>query len=578
MSWRQRILIALAGVTVLVGGGLFYIAGKVDVLISENGASGAFLAARHAARNHDAEAASVYYDRALMARPENTQLLQSALQAHLLAGRIIEAEATAQRLIAQTPKHQQARILLAISAFKKADMAMARTHLDALENGPFAKLLEPNIRVWLAHQTGDGDGEADALRDLMRGGPFTHVSLMQAAHIYELNGDNDAAMEAYAQALRAGGVRYLSFVLTYGGFLERQLEWDRAEKLYTYFQSRNLDNALIDEAMTRIERQTPARLTTRPQQGLAEAFASIGESMAAENRDQLALGYYRMSLFLNHDDNVTGFYMAGLLSELQRYVEAAEQYGAIDGGSVLYRDAQIQRAQMLFMAGADAAAIAVLSARVKEMPEDKDIHVSLGDLYRSASRFAEAEAAYDTAIALTPDARDRDWFLFFARGMMRERLGNWDAAETDLQRARKMSGDAPSVLNYLGYSWIDQGIHLDEGLKIIQQAVKKEPDNGAYVDSLGWAYYRLGDYKAALPLLERASQLEPTDPVVTDHLGDALWRLDRKLEARYQWRKALAFEPTEKDRADIEAKLLTGLGAPEKKKPKAHMPRGGTAI
>ena len=173
----------MAGFTVLVGGSAFYIAGKVEVLINENGASGAFLAARHAARNHDAEAASMYYDRALMARPENTQLLQSALQAHLLAGRIGEAEATAQNLIAQNPKHQQARILLAISAFKKANMDAALSHLDALENGPFAKLLEPNIRVWLAHQNGDTDGEADALRDLMRGGPFTHVSLMQAAHM-----------------------------------------------------------------------------------------------------------------------------------------------------------------------------------------------------------------------------------------------------------------------------------------------------------------------------------------------------------------------------------------------------------
>ena len=578
MSWRQRILIALAGLTVLVGGGFFYVAGKVDILITENGASGAFLAARHAARNNDAEAASIYYDRALLARPENTRLLQAALQAHLLAGRVGEAEATAQKLIAQTPNHQQARILLAISAFKKNDAATAYDHLDALENGPFAKLLEPNIRVWLAHQTGDAAGEKNALRDLMRGGPFTHVSLMQAAHIYELNGDHDAAMEAYRQALRSGGVRFLSFVLAYGGFLERQLEWEKAGKLYTYFQDRNIDNALIGEAMARIEKQTPRRLTSRPQRGLAEAFAAIGESMASENRDQLALGYYRMSLFLSEDNDAIGFYMAGLLSDLKRYVEAAEQYGAISSGSALFRDAQIQRAQMLYMAGADEAAIAVLSARVKEMPDDRDIHTSLGDLYRSTSRFAEAEAAYDAAIALTPEARDRDWFLFFARGMMRERLGNWDAAETDLQRARKMSGNAPSVLNYLGYSWIDQGIHLDEGLKIIQQAVKKEPDNGAYVDSLGWAYYRLGDYKMALPLLERASRLEPTDPVVTDHLGDVLWRLDRKLEARYQWRKALAFDPTEKDRAKIEAKLLSGLGAPEKKKPKAHMPRGGTAI
>jgi tetratricopeptide (TPR) repeat protein len=151
-------------------------------------------------------------------------------------------------------------------------------------------------------------------------------------------------------------------------------------------------------------------------------------------------------------------------------------------------------------------------------------------------------------------------------------------AEIDLQRARELSDDEPNVLNYLGYSWIDQGIHLDEGLRIIRMAVKKEPKNGAFVDSLGWAYYKLGDYDNALKFLEVASRLEATDPVITDHLGDALWRAGREVEARYQWRKALAFEPIDKDRDAIEKKLLTGLGPPEKKNPKAHMPRGGTAI
>jgi tetratricopeptide (TPR) repeat protein len=578
MSWRQRILIALAGLTLLVGGSVFYMAGKVDELIAQNGASGAFLAARHAARNHDSDAASAYYDRALVARPKSLPLLQAGLQAHLLAGRIDEAARAATALIGQNPKHQQARILLAIRAFKRADEDTALSHLDALDNGPFAKLLEPNIRIWLARQNDDRDAEAAALTQLMRGGPFTHVSLMQAAHVHELNGDNASAHDAYRQALRSGGARYLQFVLAYGGFLERLQDWEKAEQLYTYFQDRNLDNALISEAFARIDKQTPARLTKRPVAALAEAFASIGESMAAENRSELALGYYRMSLFLTGGDDATVFHLAALLADLERHIEAAEQYGLIDDGSVLYRDAQIQRAQMLYLAGADAAAIAVLHARAEDMPDDRDIHISLGDLYRSNARFEEAEAAYDRAIALTDKVRDRDWFLFFARGMMRERLGNWDAAELDLQRARKMSGDAPNVLNYLGYSWIDQGIYLDEGLKIIQKAVKKEPDNGAYVDSLGWAYYRLGNYKLALPLLERASRLEPTDPVVTDHLGDVMWRLGRELEARYQWRKALAFEPTEKDRAKIEEKLLVGLGPPEKKNPKAHMPRGGTAI
>ena len=134
-------------------------------------------------------------------------------------------------------------------------------------------------------------------------------------------------------------------------------------------------------------------------------------------------------------------------------------------------------------------------------------------------------------------------------------------AEVDLQKARQLSGDEPHVLNYLGYSWVDQGIYLKEGLAIIELAVRKEPSNGFFVDSLGWAYYRLGEHEKALGYLEHASRLEPTDPVITEHLGDVLWRLGREVEARYQWRKALAFNPIEEDRVKIESKLVTGLEA-----------------
>jgi len=311
---------------------------------------------------------------------------------------------------------------------------------------------------------------------------------------------------------------------------------------------------------------------------MAMALAAIGEAMEAEERFDLALGYYRLADHLDDRNELIGFSLGIMLSERGRLMEAADAFARLPETALLYRDAQIQRAQALFEADAGEAAIAVLAKQLKTAPDDRDILISLGDLYRADKRFAEAEEMYDRAVGLIEKDSPRDWHLYFVRGMMRERLDNWDLAESDLQRARKLSGDEPHVLNYLGYSWIDQGLYLEEGLKIIREAVKKQPKNGAFVDSLGWAHYRLGNYKKALDALERASLLEPTDPVITDHLGDALWRNGREVEARYQWRKALAFDPADEDRAKIENKLLSGLGAPEPEKPEARMPRGGTAI
>ena len=90
-------------------------------------------------------------------------------------------------------------------------------------------------------------------------------------------------------------------------------------------------------------------------------------------------------------------------------------------------------------------------------------------------------------------------------------------------------------MNYLGYSWVDMNMNLDEALDMIRKAVDLRPSDGYIVDSLGWAYYRLGRFDEAVRELERAVSLKPDDPVLNDHLGDAYWRAGRKLEATFQW-------------------------------------------
>lgn len=578
MTKRHYLLIGLAAICVIVAIGVVQISQKVEEIIADQGAAGAYLAARQAVLLNDSDAAGDYWERALAARPEDDELLQSAMQAQVLAGDFNAALALARRLISVTPQNQQAHILLSVAAFKRAQFDVALEHVDAIGGGPLGSVLAPNMELWIALARDDEERGAAAVKKLTRASLFAGVPLVQAARALEINGNSKAAATHYAEAVRAGAARYLYFVLSYGAFLERQNEAERAAKLYEFYHGTHLEHAHVSAAQARLGSGEKPPIEADPMAAMAEAFAAIAEAMQNESRFDLALGYLRLAQHLDGDNELIAFSVAQLLGARDRFVDAAEQFATIDKDGLLYRNAQIQRAQMLFEAGAAEAAIAVLNQQLRLHPNDRDLLVSLGDLYRSELRFAEAENSYDAAVALIEKERPRDWHLYFVRGMMRERLGDWDMAEIDLQRARKLSNDEPHVLNYLGYSWIDKGMYLDEGLKIIKQAVKKQPKNGSFVDSLGWAHYRLGNYATALKVLERASQLEPTDPVITDHLGDALWRMKREVEARYQWRKALAFEPTDEDRVKIERKLLTGLGAPEKKKPEAHMPRGGTAI
>ncbi|MCH9764754.1 MAG: peptidoglycan-binding protein, partial [Alphaproteobacteria bacterium] len=187
---------------------------------------------------------------------------------------------------------------------------------------------------------------------------------------------------------------------------------------------------------------------------------------------------------------------------------------------------------------------------------------AIGNILRARKMYAEAIGYYDRAIALLPKPRSQDWVYFYARGTCHEREKNWPLAEADLKKAMSLVPDQPLVLNYLGYSWIDQGINLKAGLKLIERAVALKPDDGYIVDSLGWAHFKLGNIKQAVLFLERAVELRPDDPILNDHLGDALWRAGRQREARFQWEQALTLRPEPEEAEKIRAKIRTGLLVP----------------
>ena len=152
-----------------------------------------------------------------------------------------------------------------------------------------------------------------------------------------------------------------------------------------------------------------------------------------------------------------------------------------------------------------------------------------------------------------------DWTIYYFRGISYERAKQWDKAEADLLKALELEPEQPLVLNYLGYSWIDQNLHLQEGLDMVRRAVAQRPEDGYIVDSLGWAYYRLGRFEDAVEELEKAVLLRPADPTINDHLGDAYWQVGRRLEARFQWSHALDLDPDEELETKVRVKLATGL-------------------
>ena len=204
-------------------------------------------------------------------------------------------------------------------------------------------------------------------------------------------------------------------------------------------------------------------------------------------------------------------------------------------------------------------ALALLREQAASMAGQPQPLIRMGDVLRNARRFAEAAAAYGEAAARIPSLTVRDWPLLYARGIARERSGDFPGAEGDFLRALELAPDQPYVLNYLGYSWADQGLNLERARAMLARAVELRPQDGNIADSLGWALFRLGDLPGAIEWLEKAVELEVRNSTINDHLGDAYWVAGREREAEFQWRRALTMELEPGEGPRIELKLQNGL-------------------
>ena len=285
----------------------------------------------------------------------------------------------------------------------------------------------------------------------------------------------------------------------------------------------------------------------------------LGSAGSRQGDELPALIYLRLSLYLRPGDDLTAVTLANLFDQMKQGQEAIDAFESVPAASPLRNDADIQIALELESIGKSDEAIQRLQDIVAARPHDVDALSSLAGLQRSAKKYSEAAATYDRAIAAVGIPQRDNWTLFYFRGICFERDKQWPKAEADFKKALELYPDQPLVLNYLGYSWVDQGMNLDEAFKMLRRAVELRPNDGYVVDSLGWAHFKLGQFPEAAQTLERAISLKPADPVLNDHLGDAYWRVNRRTEAHFQWNHARDMGPEPEDLPAILKKIEVGL-------------------
>lgn len=546
---------------------------------SKKSLTGDYLAGRLAARVNAVDDAAEAYGNAVRKAPQNYNVVREAFFYHLAAGEIEDARPYARALAVPGAENSNdlARLTLAASAVRQGNLKSARSTLSGEFNEPFSKSVSYLINVWLEADINNPVSAIEKLdsagTEVFKGFNSTHKALLA-----DRADDQALARENYQISLfqLAGPVgRY-----AYGTFLERADSDTQAREFYNALKREpGPARRAAELGLARLDAGKPSQAykNVSAREGAAIALYSYGalilEQIASE-RDRMAkkgfnigtpqynlpLALGQLALYLDPNLVDARRMVSTTLIIYENYDAAIELLNGVPEESPYFEQSRMDMASALSRQNKNAEAISNLKRAIKRHPDAIEARLTLGTLLSIEGENREAVSVITQAIDRLGETPEMDiWRFYISRAESLINLERWQEAEADLQKAYEIAPEQPTVLNYLGYSWAERGINLDQAFELIGKAIALNPESGAIIDSLGWAHYQLGNYGEAVGHLEKAAQLVPADPTITDHLGDVYWRLDRTTEAKFQWRRVLELEPEDDIAAAASKKLEKGL-------------------
>lgn len=281
--------------------------------------------------------------------------------------------------------------------------------------------------------------------------------------------------------------------------------------------------------------------------------AEIGRLYLEQNRFDDAIREFSLILASKPDNNTVRFYLAMTWEEKGDIRKALDEFLKISPKSDEYLAALHQIARIHIKLGTVDEGIEIIRKSMQDAKEKKELYTLLSLLY-------EEKMDYATAISMLEEIRKlepKNIEALFNIGTLYEKKGETEKALVVMEDVLKIEPDYPNALNFVGYSWAEKGIKLDEAETMIRKALLKKPDDGAIIDSLGWVYYKKGNYQLALTALLEASQLLPDDPTIAEHIGDAYTALKDYNKAFPYYEKSIQLEKDVKKKKAVEEKLKT---------------------
>jgi tetratricopeptide (TPR) repeat protein len=522
--------------------------------------SGNFLAGHIAQKRRDLPAAAKFWGKALEQDSDDPNLIRRAFLYAVMNADINRAMELAEKYVSLEQKGPISNLALALRDAKAGEWAKVEDRMSTMDGTGLNSFTKPAMLGWAAYAQSGLEAGLEELKPLRELGGARALHDLHAGLVNELSDKLAAAETYYLSVAEDDAGASLRSARILGTLYERQGKFTEAKAAYELYLQEQPNSQFVEQDLARVaEGGTPPQLIKNPQDGVAEALFGIASSLNRQGGYETSLVLGQLALYIRPEFPVMQYMLGGVLEQLDRYADAIEMYKRLPDDSPFGPTSKIRIANNLDQIEREEEAVEVLLAAAAARPEDPRPKSNLGDVYRRMEKWDKAAEAYDLAVERMGELEPRHWQILYTRGIVMERAKRWERAEADFLKALELYPDQPLVLNYLGYSWVEKGLHLDRALEMIKTAVKKRPHDGYITDSLGWVYYKLGRYEEAVPELERAVELRPEDPIINDHLGDAYWRVGRKLEATFQWNHALISDPEPELREEIEQKLKHGL-------------------
>ncbi len=528
--------------------------------------SGAYLAAHIAEADNDLDSAIAYYKQALAFNPSDTGLQQSLMLSLIAQGRFDESLVYADKLKEVPDVERFSRLALAVDSFHKKDFTKAQYWLKLSLESDLDRLISGVMSGWAQQGAGEATDAMASIDKLQGPDWFGLFKSFHRALIADASGMPDKAEAIYAATMQdttAGGAApetWMRNAQAYASFLARKGDKAKAVSVLDQaeaFSPGKLEIVALRDSIAKGDKIEP--FVSGPSDGASEILLDLATALNRGGGEPFVRLYLQYALALRPESDAALVQLAAVAEQLKDGEGAIALYRRIPDSSPLKELSDLQLGLNLADLDRHDEAITHLKAFVDAHPDDMRAYLALGGVYSSKDDFRSAANLYDKAVEVLKTPTAANWNIFYQRGIAYERLKEWPKAEPNFRRALELQPDQPQVLNYLGYSWVDMNMNLKEGLAMIQKAVDLRPSDGYIVDSLGWAYFRMGRFDDSVREMERAVSLKPEDPVLNDHLGDAYWRVGRKLEATFQWNQARDLKPDPDVLAVLQQKLMKGL-------------------